>query len=104
MKRPLSRQLQKYYTVPYVVKDNGGLMRNSSFQLIVGDLNNNMQYNGSKIVNVLRYENNIQPNIFMGTLYVRDLDDWDLAGKQASSCFQTTGNAFVVRQGKYFCF
>ena len=95
--RVLRRNEQKYFIVPYTVKDSGGLSRNGSFQLIVGDFDNNPQSNGTKQIKIIRFGGNIQPNLFMGTLYVTDLDDWDLASKQASNCFQTTGSAFDVR-------
>jgi hypothetical protein len=97
--RVLRRSDQKYFIIPYTLKDNGGLSRNGSFQLIVGDIDNNPQSNGTKQIKVLSYERNIQPGLFMGTLYVRDLDDWDLVSKTATNCMQSTGSAFDVRQG-----
>ncbi len=95
----LRRADQKYFIIPYTVKDNGGLARNGSFQLIVGDIDNNPQGNGTKQIKILSYERNIQPDLMLGTLYVKDADDWDLVTKTSSNCFQTTGSAFDVRQG-----
>jgi hypothetical protein len=96
---PLKRIDQKFYSIPYLIKDKGDQTRNGSFELIVGDINNNIQMNGTKQVKILRFENKLQPDAFLGTLYLRDLDDWDLRGKQAGQCMQNTGSAFEIRNG-----
>lgn len=95
----LQRIDQKYFIIPYQVTDVGGMSRNGTLQLIIGDIDNNPQQNGSKQIRIVRYQNNLGYNIFMGTLYVRDLDDWDLVGKQTSNCYQSTGSTFEIRQG-----
>lgn len=97
-KKILNRDAQKFYSIAYTVTDNGGLTRTGFIQLIVGDLDNNPQTDGAKQVKIVSFEKNIQPDLFLGTLYVQDKDDWDLASKRSSNCVQSTRNAFVVRQ------
>ncbi|CAF0737580.1 unnamed protein product [Brachionus calyciflorus] len=92
----LSRENQKIYAIPYSVTDVGGLTRTGFLKLIVGDIDNNPQSDGQKLIKILSIEKNIQPNSFLGTLYVKDKDDWDVSTKTSSKCVQTTGNSIQV--------
>jgi hypothetical protein len=85
-KVPLDRQAQKFYLVGYTVQDKGGLSRNGVFQIIVGDANDHPQSDGSKKIKVTSLENSVELNLFLGTLYVKDQDDWDQVNKQAENC------------------
>ena len=85
-KQVLNRDVQSVYMIAYTVSDNGGLSRSGVIQIIVGDVDNNPQSDGSKQVKITSYENNIAANLFLGTLYVKDLDDWDQVYKQESNC------------------
>ncbi len=83
-----------------MVSDNGGLSRTSNFQLVVGDIDNNPQSDGSKSVKIISYASQILPNQFLGTLYVNDKDDWDLVTKRHSACQQNPPtNVFNVTTG-----
>lgn len=95
-KKPLNRDIQKSYILPYTLSDNGGVARTGRFELIVGDINNNPQTDGAKQVELVLFENNLQPDSFLGTLYVNDKDDWDLGFKVSSACQQNV-NLFDVR-------
>lgn len=85
-KATLNRDTQSNYLVGYTVQDKGGLSRNGVFQIIVGDIDNNPQSPGSKNIKITTFENSIESNLYLGTLYVKDKDDWDQASKQADSC------------------
>jgi hypothetical protein len=94
----LREQQQKHYVIPYTVSDNGGLSRTGNLLLTVGDIDNSPQSDGSKQIRMLSYQNSIGSNLFLGTLYVKDRDDWDLITKRASNCI-TTPAEFDVRAG-----
>lgn len=92
----LKREDKKSYAIAYRVLDKSGLTTSGTLELIVGDVDNNPQSDGQKIVKILSLEKNVQPNSDLGRLYVQDLDDWDLSTKQSSKCSQTTDNAIQV--------
>ena len=94
-KKPLNRDIQKSYIIPYSVADGGGVAKTGRLEVIVGDIDNNPQSDGSKKVELIMFENDLQPNSFLGTLYVKDKDDWDLSLKTASNCIQNT-NLFQI--------
>jgi hypothetical protein len=96
-KKVLNRNEQKEYIIPYSVSDNGGLVRTGNMRLIVGDVDNNPQQDGSKQIKILSYQDKLLSNLFLGTLYVQDKDDWDLVNKRTTNC-QQNPNAFEVRQ------
>jgi len=87
-KVPLEREGPngKFYLVGYTVQDKGGLSRNGIIQIIIGDIDNNPQLDGSKKIKITSLENSIETNLFLGTLYVKDKDDWDQVFKQADNC------------------
>jgi hypothetical protein len=97
--RPLNRDMQKSYELTYTLQDRGGMSKNGVMQIIVGDIDNNEQFSGSKQISLLTFRKNLQPNSFLGTLYVKDKDDWDLATKRATQCVQGARNLFAVQSG-----
>ena len=92
----LTRSLNKFYDLSYRVAD-GTNQRQGVFRLIVGGTNANPQSDGTKRVLMLTYANNLPANSFLGTLYVNDLDDWDLVLKTPSQCSQPS--LFSVSSG-----
>jgi hypothetical protein len=98
-KVPFDRSQQKSFILNYVLGDGIRPDKTGSFEIIVGDINNNPHSDGSKVVRIISYQNNIQSDTFLGTLYAKDKDDWDKNDKEASDCSQTPDNAFEIRQG-----
>ena len=80
-KKPLNRDVQKSYEIRYTLADNGNNPKKGVLQIIVGDRDNNGQSSAEKLVEVLTFRKNLKPNSFLGTLYVKDKDDWDLSTK-----------------------
>lgn len=97
--KPLNRDVQKSYELEYTLTDRGNMMKSGVLQIIVGDIDNNEQFSAAKQIKLLTFRKNLQPNSFLGTLYVKDKDDWDLSQKRATQCTQGTKNIFSVQSG-----
>lgn len=82
-KQRLDREQQKEYQVPIMIRDNGNpaLTGTSYLTVIVGDVNDNKMYPGSKTIFVYNFRGQYK-NIPVGRVHVEDLDDWDLPHKQ----------------------
>lgn len=82
-KQVLDREVQKEYQVPIRITDNGNppLSGVSNLTVIVGDINDNKMYPGSKTIFVYNYRG-LYKNIPVGRVHVEDLDDWDLYDKK----------------------
>lgn len=97
--RPLNRDVQKSYAIDYTLSDIGDNQKKGVLQIIVGDIDNNDQFSAEKNVEILTFKKNLQPNSFLGTLYTRDKDDWDLITKRATQCVQSPIGIFRVGTG-----
>jgi hypothetical protein len=97
-KTPLDREVKPFYLVAYTVQDKGGLARSGVIKIVVGDVNNNAQFAGSKRIAITSYENSLEPDLYLGTLYVKDKDDWNQIFKQADSC-KGSPNVFDIKSG-----
>lgn len=82
-RQTLDREVQKEYQVPIRITDSGipPLSAVSNLTVIVGDINDNKMYPGSKTIFVYNYRGQYR-NIPVGRVHVEDLDDWDLSDKK----------------------
>ena len=81
-KMEFDREVQKEYHVPIVIKDNGYPSKSgtSTLTVIIGDINDNRMYPGSKNIFVYNFRGQSPPTP-IGRVHVEDLDDWDLPDK-----------------------
>lgn len=81
-KKEFDREVQKEYLVPIIIKDNGYPSKSgtSTLTVIIGDINDNRMYPGSKNIFVYNYRGQSPPTP-IGRVHVEDLDDWDLPDK-----------------------
>lgn len=82
-KQVLDRESQKEYKVPIIIRDSGNppLAGTNYLTVVVGDVNDNKMYPGSKTIIVYNYRGQYR-NIPIGRVHVEDLDDWDLMDKR----------------------
>uniref|UniRef100_A0A1B0FLR7 Neural-cadherin 2 n=1 Tax=Glossina morsitans morsitans TaxID=37546 RepID=A0A1B0FLR7_GLOMM len=81
--RPFDREQQKSYYIPIEIKDNGvpAMVGTSTVTVVIGDVNDNKMFPGSKEVLVYNYQGQSQ-DTSIGRVYVHDLDDWDVPDKK----------------------
>nr|XP_046911229.1 neural-cadherin-like isoform X3 [Dermatophagoides farinae] len=81
-KKEFDREIQKEYLVPIVIKDSGYPSKSgtSTLTVIIGDINDNRMYPGSKNIFVYNFLGQSPPTP-IGRVHVEDLDDWDLPDK-----------------------
>nr|CAD7400327.1 unnamed protein product [Timema poppensis] len=81
--RSFDREQQKEYLVPIVIKDSGSpaMSSTSMITVVIGDVNDNKMYPGSKDILVYNYMGQA-PDSRIGRVFVKDLDDWDLPDKK----------------------
>ncbi|XP_034471954.1 putative neural-cadherin 2 [Drosophila innubila] len=81
--RPFDRELQKSFTIPIEIKDNGApaMTGTSALTVTIGDVNDNKMQSGSKSVLVYNYQGQSQDTP-IGRVYVNDPDDWDVPDKK----------------------
>nr|CAD7425766.1 unnamed protein product [Timema monikensis] len=81
--RSFDREQQKEYLVPIVIKDSGSpaMSSTSTITVVIGDVNDNKMYPGSKDILVYNYMGQA-PDSQIGRVFVNDLDDWDLPDKK----------------------
>ncbi|XP_055343968.1 neural-cadherin-like isoform X2 [Paramacrobiotus metropolitanus] len=75
------REDRKYYYVPIIIEDVGGMSGTSTLTVTIGDRNDNEMFPGSKEIFVYNYMDKIN-NVEIGRVHVEDKDDWDLPDKQ----------------------
>ncbi|XP_043210951.1 neural-cadherin-like isoform X4 [Amphibalanus amphitrite] len=80
--KSFDREDRKEYHVPIVIRDAGkpSLSGTSTLTVIIGDLNDNRMYPGSKEIFVYNYKG-MNPEVAIGRVHVTDKDDWDLPDK-----------------------
>ncbi|KPL94053.1 neural-cadherin-like protein [Sarcoptes scabiei] len=81
-KKEFDREVQKEYLVPIVIKDSGYPSKSgtSTLTVIIGDINDNRMYPGSKNIFIYNFRGRTPPTP-IGRVHVEDLDDWDLPDK-----------------------
>jgi dynein heavy chain 2 len=66
----------------FILADNKGKAEQRTLKIIIGDMNDNPAYDGSKRVQVYAYENGyLEERTPVGRVFVEDKDDWDLGDK-----------------------
>ncbi|XP_064100756.1 neural-cadherin-like [Macrobrachium nipponense] len=76
----LDREEQKVYPLPFVTQDQTGRRGIRLFTLEVGDENDSPMSNGMSKIKVYNYQGQF-PSMVIGSVYVTDLDDYDLDDK-----------------------
>ncbi|XP_037085943.1 neural-cadherin-like isoform X3 [Pollicipes pollicipes] len=113
--KSFDREEREEYHVPIVIRDAGAppLSGTSTLTVIIGDVNDNKMYPGSKEVFVYNYKG-MNPDVAVGRVHVTDKDDWDLpdktffwAGEEHRSfrLDEETGMITMLRgtlEGRYF--
>ncbi|XP_054281690.1 neural-cadherin-like [Macrosteles quadrilineatus] len=83
--RTFDREEQKQYLVPILIQDSGSPRQTgtSTLTVVIGDINDNFMSPGEKDILVYNYMGQM-PDAEIGTVWVRDQDDWDAADKTVS--------------------
>ncbi|XP_063591912.1 neural-cadherin-like, partial [Penaeus indicus] len=76
----LDREQQKVYRIPFRTKDRWGVAGTRVLSLEVGDENDSPMTDGESAINVYNYQGQF-PDIVIGSVYVTDLDDYDVTDK-----------------------
>jgi len=81
LKKDFDRELKREYVIPILISDSGHPPQSeiSKLKVIIGDRNDNPMYPGESKIFVYKYKENTTFTI--GSVFVNDLDDWDLPDK-----------------------
>ncbi|XP_042222994.1 neural-cadherin-like isoform X2 [Homarus americanus] len=76
----LDREAQKFYEIPFRTSDREGVSGVRYLTVEVGDENDSPMSDGSSTIKVYNYQGQFPPMV-IGTVYVTDLDDYDVGDK-----------------------
>nr|BAU30873.1 Le1-cadherin [Ligia exotica] len=78
--KTLDREAQKYYVIPFRTTDSQGLSGVRELTVEVGDQNDSPMTDGESKITVYNYRGSFN-RIIIGSVYVTDADDYDVADK-----------------------
>ncbi|XP_069177748.1 DE-cadherin isoform X2 [Procambarus clarkii] len=78
--KTLDREAQKTYQIPFRTSDSEGVSGTRYLTVEVGDENDSPMTDGSSAIKVYNYQGQF-PSMVIGSVYVTDLDDYDVVDK-----------------------